>query len=231
LPPQRTTAGVRQDKSGADAAAPAPFTPKRGRPTADQASAIARTILAAATELFLAQGYEATTMEAVAAAAGVPKPTLYKRHPDKMSLLRAVMAERLAVWSQIQSARNANLPRDLAGRLKYHAKEVLVWSGSEEVRAFSRLAAGAWGGAAEITEILRVSGYDAMIDKLEAEIRQAAPADGVAVRRPRVVASALMALLSGWLATRPAGDRLTEDEAMAFADTAVDLLMHGKAAW
>lgn len=230
LPSQRKTAGVQQDRDGSGLLAVS-FTPKRGRPTVDQASAIARTILTAATELFLTQGYDATTMEAVAAAAGVPKPTLYRRYPDKTSLLRVVLADRLTAWGQAQAARNVPLPGDLAGRLKYHAKEVLVRSASDEVRAVARLAAGVWDGQAKIAELLRVSGYDAMVDKLEAEIREGASLDDAAPQRPRAVANALMAMLSGWLSTRPTAEPLTEAEAATFADMAVDLLMLGKAAW
>lgn len=47
-------------------------------------------ILDAAAGLFLQNGLRATTMEAVAKAAGVAKPTLYSRFPDKESLFRAI---------------------------------------------------------------------------------------------------------------------------------------------
>ncbi len=47
-------------------------------------------ILAAATELFLRDGYGNTNLEQVAAAAGVTKPTLYNHFGSKQGLLRAV---------------------------------------------------------------------------------------------------------------------------------------------
>ena len=49
-------------------------------------------ILAAAVELLLAQGYDGTSMDAVAAAAGVSKTTVYAHFSDKAQLFNAVMA-------------------------------------------------------------------------------------------------------------------------------------------
>jgi TetR/AcrR family transcriptional repressor of mexJK operon len=50
-----------------------------------------RRILEVATQLFLAQGYESTTIEAVAASAGISKRTLYHRFEDKSALFTAVV--------------------------------------------------------------------------------------------------------------------------------------------
>ncbi len=47
-------------------------------------------IIAAATEAFLAQGYEAASMDAIAAHAGVSKRTVYNHFPSKRDLFRAV---------------------------------------------------------------------------------------------------------------------------------------------
>ncbi|MEX6724062.1 TetR/AcrR family transcriptional regulator [Parapedomonas caeni] len=61
---------------------------KRGRPL-DAAKRAA--ILEAAGQLFLAQGYEGTSMDAVAAAAGVSKLTVYKRFAGKEALFAQVI--------------------------------------------------------------------------------------------------------------------------------------------
>lgn len=50
-----------------------------------------RAILDAALKVFAAQGYTGTTMDAVAAQAGVTKPTLYSYFPSKESLFQAMM--------------------------------------------------------------------------------------------------------------------------------------------
>ncbi|MFO1330145.1 MAG: TetR/AcrR family transcriptional regulator [Rubrivivax sp.] len=53
-------------------------------------------ILARAAELFARQGYTATTMNQVAAACGVTKPTLYHYFADKQSLLMHIAAGHVA---------------------------------------------------------------------------------------------------------------------------------------
>jgi TetR/AcrR family transcriptional repressor of mexJK operon len=50
-----------------------------------------RQILDAALTVFAAQGYSGTTMDSVAAEAGVTKPTLYSYFPSKESLFQAMM--------------------------------------------------------------------------------------------------------------------------------------------
>lgn len=64
---------------------PAPADAAPGRPK-DLAKRAA--ILAAAKDLFVEQGFEATSMEAVAAQAGVSKLTVYSHYGDKLGLLR-----------------------------------------------------------------------------------------------------------------------------------------------
>lgn len=55
-----------------------------------QAEATRRAVLEAARDLFLAQGYGATTIDEIAARAGVTKPTVFNSVGNKPSLLRAV---------------------------------------------------------------------------------------------------------------------------------------------
>ncbi len=206
-------------------------TSGRGRPSADRAAAISQAILSAATELFLANGFEGTTMEAIAARAGVRKSTLYKRGIDKMALMRAVVEDRVASWSAIASMGNARLPTDLEARLKSHAVTVLTSAAADEVRALSRVATGSWDGAEEIAGLLHEVGYQRMVTYLEGEIRQFGTAGSTPVRDPRAVASALLALISGWLSTRPPGTETSRAEGIAFAHRAVELLVHGRACW
>lgn len=74
-----------------------PIAPARRR---DPRGAAAR-IRAAARTLFLERGYEATSMDAVAAAAPVSKRTLYQHFPGKADLFGAVIEE---AWSHFTRA-------------------------------------------------------------------------------------------------------------------------------
>jgi TetR/AcrR family transcriptional regulator, mexJK operon transcriptional repressor len=64
-----------------------------GRPSRADALRLRGRILEVATELFLAHGYGSTTIEAVAARAGVSKRTFYDRFDDKAALFAAVVHE------------------------------------------------------------------------------------------------------------------------------------------
>jgi TetR/AcrR family transcriptional repressor of mexJK operon len=70
---------------------PAKAVARGGRPSRANAPRLRERILAAATALFLAEGYGSTTIEGVAASAGVSKRTLYARFKDKSALFAAVL--------------------------------------------------------------------------------------------------------------------------------------------
>ena len=62
-------------------------------------------ILAAAGHLFFERGYAGTSMEAIAEAAPVSKPTLYNHFRDKNDLFAAVVLERCEqFWGEIEGA-------------------------------------------------------------------------------------------------------------------------------
>lgn len=62
-----------------------------GRPTAQQTAALDAAIRETALRTFLEHGYEGTSMDAIAAAAGTTKASLYARYPSKDSLFTAVL--------------------------------------------------------------------------------------------------------------------------------------------
>ena len=70
----------------------------RGRPRSCEAD---ESIAAAAIELFAEMGFDGMSIEAVAARAGVAKSTVYRRHPDKSSLLASAMRELTAEISDV----------------------------------------------------------------------------------------------------------------------------------
>ena len=76
-------------------------TPSRavrlGRPRADQAGLVNERILAAATTLFMEQGFGRTTMDQVSALSQAGKSTLYGRYPAKEDLFSAVVQRSIAL--------------------------------------------------------------------------------------------------------------------------------------
>lgn len=71
-------------------------TRRTGRPTRAEAAEIDHRIQAAAVDSFVGNGFDGTTMEAVAAAAGVTRRTLYAKYRDKEELFVAAVPLALA---------------------------------------------------------------------------------------------------------------------------------------
>ncbi|WP_176556347.1 TetR/AcrR family transcriptional regulator [Rubellimicrobium rubrum] len=71
--------------------------PRVGRPSSKDAGEVDARILRAATDVFLARGYDGATFEAIAAAAGASKATLYARYPGKPDLFAAVIRANVEV--------------------------------------------------------------------------------------------------------------------------------------
>jgi TetR/AcrR family transcriptional regulator, mexJK operon transcriptional repressor len=118
---------------------PAQGGPAQGGPSGRRA-AIAR----AATELFLRQGYQATSTEQVASAAAVSKQTVYNQFGDKQSLFREIVlgvtatAEAFAVELP-RSMDGVATAADLEGALRALARRYLAVVVSPQVLALRRL--------------------------------------------------------------------------------------------
>ncbi len=76
-------------------AVPAASEASEGRPRSARLprSARRRQLLGAALEIFVAQGYHATSMDDIAERAGVSKPVLYQHFPGKLELYLALLDE------------------------------------------------------------------------------------------------------------------------------------------
>jgi AcrR family transcriptional regulator len=80
--------------SSARARPPTPTTARRrrgGRPTLEQAAQLDRDVRQSALGMFLEHGYEGTSMDAIAAAAGTTKASLYARFASKEALFSSVL--------------------------------------------------------------------------------------------------------------------------------------------
>jgi TetR/AcrR family transcriptional regulator, mexJK operon transcriptional repressor len=100
-----------------------------------------RAILGAATTLFLRDGYQATSMDQIAAAAAVSKQTVYKQFADKQSLFREIVADTVAevadpVAQQVASLRDSG---DLEADLRDLAHALLAQVIRPQVMQLRRL--------------------------------------------------------------------------------------------
>jgi TetR/AcrR family transcriptional regulator, mexJK operon transcriptional repressor len=61
-------------------------TTRRGRPTQAEAKKLHQKLRKSAVAIFVKYGYDGTTMDAIARAAGITRRTLYARYPDKRAV-------------------------------------------------------------------------------------------------------------------------------------------------
>jgi TetR/AcrR family transcriptional regulator, mexJK operon transcriptional repressor len=108
-----------------------------GRPTAQAAAQLETTILNAATEAFLADGYAATTIELIARTCGVAKRTIYARWSGKPALFRAVLEQLMAKW--LSDAGDLSQSADLETALNEAAERILSVALTPEAVALNRL--------------------------------------------------------------------------------------------
>lgn len=78
--------------------------PRSGRPTRAAAELRDARLIEVAAELFMERGFEGTSIDAVAEAARVSKPTVYARYQDKAALFRAVLERHIRLWLEPLSA-------------------------------------------------------------------------------------------------------------------------------
>jgi TetR/AcrR family transcriptional repressor of mexJK operon len=108
-----------------------------GRPTAEAAVLLETTILDCATAGFLADGYAATTIEAVARTCGVAKRTIYARWSGKPALFRAVLERLMTKW--LSSAGDWDEAHSLETALDIASEQILAVALTAEAVALHRL--------------------------------------------------------------------------------------------
>ncbi|MEA2736949.1 MAG: hypothetical protein QOH05_256 [Acetobacteraceae bacterium] len=133
-----------------------PIRRSGGRPSATAAVLLETTILEAATAAFLANGYAATTIEAIARACGVAKRTIYARWSGKPALFRAVLERLMARW--LSAAGTWAEADNLEAALNEAAVRILAVALSPEAIALNRLLIAESGRFPELVLMMRQAG-------------------------------------------------------------------------
>jgi TetR/AcrR family transcriptional repressor of mexJK operon len=127
-----------------------------GRPTTQAAALLETTILTAATTAFLADGYAATTIEAIARACGVAKRTIYARWSGKAALFRAVLGQLMAKW--LSDAGTWDDTDDLETALNHAAASILAIALTPDAIALNRLLIAESARFPELPEMMHHAG-------------------------------------------------------------------------
>jgi AcrR family transcriptional regulator len=127
-----------------------------GRPTAEAAVLLETSIVNAATAGFLADGYAATTIEAIARTCGVAKRTIYARWSGKPALFLAVLERLMAKW--LSTTGEWALNQDLETALDDAAARILAVALTPEAIALNRLLIAESARFPELQLLMRLAG-------------------------------------------------------------------------
>jgi TetR/AcrR family transcriptional repressor of mexJK operon len=149
-----------------------------------------RAILDAATTLFLRDGYQATSMDQIAAEAAVSKQTVYKQFADKQSLFREIVTGTVAqvsdpVAEQVASLRDGT---DLAAGLQGLARALLAQVIQPRVMQLRRLVIGEAGRFPELGRLFYDRGPGRTIDALAAAFGDLAARGTLRLQDPQLAA-------------------------------------------
>ena len=142
-----------------------------GRPTAQAAARLEATILDQATRAFLAHGYAATTIEAVARACGVAKRTIYARWNGKPALFRAVLERLMARW--LSTTGEWTSADSLEAALRVAADVILAVALTPEAIALHRLIIAESGRIPDLPLMLQQAGAGEGMARIAALLDQA----------------------------------------------------------
>lgn len=137
--------------------------PARGRP---KDAGRRRRIVAAARKLFLAEGFSVTSMEAVAAEAGVGKATLYSHFADKEALFEQIMRD------TVESQPVAELPEvadaeHFRRALQSYGERLMAILSDPDIHTFHRTILPHHQRLPRLMEVLWTNGPRRMLDDVE----------------------------------------------------------------
>lgn len=145
-------------------------------------------ILDAAVDLLLSRGYDGTSMDAVAATAGVSKTTVYAHFEDKDALFRAVMAHAAEVLIPNINEAIATGDADPVERLTLALAAVVQSSIAPELVAFFRVMIAEHDRRTQFAGVIeqarRAAGAPDVVSVLAPFIEAVASARGVSVDDP-----------------------------------------------
>ena len=204
-----------------------------GRPSRADALRLRQRILEVATELFLAEGYGSTTIEAVAARAGISKRTFYHRFDDKSALFAAVVHEIIeqvrppAGVPLIEGATLRDVLRRLAGMIVHAAL-------SPKAIALHRLVMAESARFPELVRAVHADGSAREATTLIGGLLAREPRDSMLSAEKRAFAAEqFISMVVTWPQRRAMGygTPMTAAELDVWADKTVDLFLNGCRGW
>jgi AcrR family transcriptional regulator len=168
--------------------------PQRGRPRDPERC---RRILEAARSHFYSHGLERASVEAIAAAAGVSKMTIYSHFASKEGLFEAVVRQRTDRVMGGLAGVEALDPKQPQRALLAIGEQFLTLAREEDTLGQFRAIYGAAGAQPEACRAFYRQGADRLIGDLAAYLRRADAEGTLKVRHPRQAADLFLSMFLG----------------------------------
>ncbi len=149
-----------------------------GRPTRSAALERDLRLLDVATQLFLERGFDATSIDAVAEAARVSKPTVYGQYQDKRGLFEAVLKREIGRWiaplataAEVQTSGKGNTSIEkqlIEKQLIDLGKQMIGFTASDGARAVARILAAQATNFPELAENAYREGWSRAVQSVAA---------------------------------------------------------------
>ena len=156
----------------------------------------AESILAAARRTFLASGFGAVSMDAIAREAGASKATLYAYFSSKEELFGAVVASEGERYFRGFSARELD-PRDVEKSLNEIAQRFLELVLSPDAIAVNRITIAEAVRFPQLGDVFWRAGPEQTRMQIEAFLRRADEAGTLSVADPKLAAEQFISLMRG----------------------------------
>jgi AcrR family transcriptional regulator len=173
-----------------------------GRPTREEALRRDARLLDVATTLFMERGFDGTSIDAVAEAAGVSKPTVYARYRDKRDLFAAVLRGRIRDWlAPLSAAAEAQAtdsnPKNIETTLHDLSRHMLAQARMPECATLQRILAAQAVQFPELARLAHEDGWLRGIRGVAILLRQFAVRGEIKVDDPELAADLFLNLLLG----------------------------------
>lgn len=171
--------------------------PGAGRPTREQAEQRHLELLDRALEIFLEKGFELATIDAIAAAVGMTKRTVYARYDDKRALFKAAVNRAIERWIVPVSELEAVETDDLQATLTEVARIRMANAISPAGVRLQRIINAESYRFPEIFSLAYEQGSQPTIGFLADLLHRHAAAGRIVAEEPRIMAGAFLALVVG----------------------------------
>ena len=172
-----------------------------GRPTREEAEARDVRLLDVATRLFMERGFDGTSIDAVAEAAGLSKPTVYARYLDKRDLFAAVLRGWIRRWlAPVSAAAEAEAetgPKSIKTTLHELSRHTVAYTLAPEAGALQRILLAQAVQFPELAKLANEEGWLRAVRGVASILRQSAARGHIKVDDPELAADMFLNLVLG----------------------------------